>query len=120
MALTAAERQKRRRDKLKNEGKYEDYKKKNRAEAKKSRDKKRNDQAKLPKSVQNKVKREIKENVRRRVRIKRQVWEGVKKRKQFVHATDFVKAATSSNMKIFEISKSDLQLRFKELNLSDF
>ena len=66
MALTAAERQKRRRDKLKNEGKYEDYKKKNRAEAKKSRDKKRNDQAKLPKSVQNKVKREIKENVRRR------------------------------------------------------
>lgn len=67
MALTAAERQKRRREKLKNEGKYENYKKKNRAEAKKSRDKKRNDLAKLPKSVQNKVKREIRENVRKRV-----------------------------------------------------
>ena len=47
MALTAAEKMKRRRDKLKIEGKYEDYKKNQSESMKKSRAKKKSENSKL-------------------------------------------------------------------------
>lgn len=43
MAFTAAEKMRRRRQKLKDEGKYEEYKEKHRQTAKKSRAKKKNE-----------------------------------------------------------------------------
>ena len=45
---------------------------------------------------------------------------GSYKRKHFVYsAKDFVNAAASSSVKTFEISPSDLQLRYQDLNLSN-
>ena len=67
MALTAAERQRKRRQKLKEEGKYEDYKKKNKAEAEKSRTKNKQTVAKFPQLMQAKIKKQSRENVKRRV-----------------------------------------------------
>lgn len=67
MPLTSAERQQRRRQKLKDEGRYEDYRKNQNLFAKKNRDKIKETEQNLSKSAQKKVLKERREDVRRRV-----------------------------------------------------
>ena len=67
MPLTAAEKMRRRRQKLKDEGKYEDYKKKHRETVKNSRKRQQEKERMLPKSVQNRIHSKRKVSVKERV-----------------------------------------------------
>ena len=67
MLLTPAERQRRRRQKLKEEGKYEEYKNRHHAIAQKSRDKKKDQLQRLCQQRWEIVQRQQREAMRKRV-----------------------------------------------------
>lgn len=67
MALTAAEKMKRHRQKLKDQGKYDDYKKKHKEEAQKYREKKKKQLSKLRQELREDLKSEERRKTRERV-----------------------------------------------------
>ncbi|XP_054722845.1 uncharacterized protein LOC129232768 [Uloborus diversus] len=86
MALTAAEKMRRRRQKLKDEGKYEEYKEKHRETAKKSRAEKKNELEHMTKTEREKVKRQQRKRSRESVaksRLKKKEKKATIQSKQF-------------------------------------
>lgn len=67
MALTAAEKMRKHRQKLKDQGKYDDYKNKHKEDAKKYREKRKIQHSKLKKELREEIKLEERRKTRERV-----------------------------------------------------
>ena len=67
MALTAAQRQRKRRQKLKEDGRYEEYRKRHNETAKKSRDKIKSNEQRSSADTKEKMQRERREKGRKRI-----------------------------------------------------
>lgn len=74
MPLSAAEKMKRRREKIIREGKYEDYKKCHREVCKKSRTKKKSMIESLPEPQKKSIKRIERAKIKERVNKRRGIW----------------------------------------------